>query len=239
MLLALDIGNSSIKWARFLDGRRIDGGRLALDADTAVLPEAERVVAVAVNPAALPHLRAAFPRLELAGEDFHHGVRVAYDPPEACGLDRVFSVLGALHRRPDAEAVLTLDMGTCLVGTVGVRGRGVLGGAILPGFDLMARALAEGTALLPLVGWSRRWDVIGRSTEASIRSGLWAALIGAARELIRGCRAEVPEPLEIVAVGSGAGALAAELPEIDALHPFATLWGVYLAARDARSSQSR
>ncbi len=238
MLLALDIGNSSIKWARFLDGRRVDGGRLSPEGDLAALPPAGRVAAVAVNPGTLSRVRAALPSLEVAGEHFDHGLRVHYDPPGACGLDRVFTVLGALHRRGSAAGVLTLDLGTCLVATVGVRGRGVLGGAILPGFDLMARSLADGTALLPLVAWSERGPAVGRNTEASIRSGIWAALAGAARELVRGCRAEVPEPLEIVAVGSGAGALAAAVPEIEALHPFATLWGVYLAASAARSSQS-
>ncbi len=237
MLLALDIGNSSIKWARFLSGRRVDGGRLPLDGDFGRLPQAARAAAVAVNPAALARLRRALPRLRVAGEDFQHGMFVDYRPPEACGLDRVLAVLGAMHRHPEAEAVLTLDLGTCLVGTVGVRGRGLLGGAILPGFELMARALAEGTALLPHVGWSARGPTLGRTTVESIHAGIWAALAGGARELIRGCRAEIPEPLHVVAVGSGAGALALAVPEIDSLHPFATLWGVYLAAEDGRSSQ--
>ena len=37
-------------------------------------------------------------------------------------------------------------------------------------------------------------------------------------------------PLRVVAAGTGAGALARSVAEIDLVHPFATLWGVYLSA---------
>jgi hypothetical protein len=37
---------------------------------------------------------------------------------------------------------------------------------------------------------------------------------------------------DVVAAGTGATALAAALPEIGAVHPDATLWGVYVAATE-------
>jgi type III pantothenate kinase len=142
-------------------------------------------------------------------------------------------VVGALARRPEAPGVLVLDAGTCLTATVGIRGRGVLGGAIVPGPDLMARALAEGTAVLPRVRPGPAPAAMGRTTEDSIRAGIDAAVTGAARELIRRCRAECDVRLDVVAAGTGAGALAAAVAEIDAIHPFATLWGVYVAVAAA------
>lgn len=229
-MLAFDIGNGSVKYARFAQGRRLDGGRLALDADFAGLG-AGPAAAVSVNPPVLERLRAARPGLGVVGENLAPGIEVvAYDPPEDCGLDRVLGVVGVLHKRPDAHAVLVLDSGTCLTATLGVRGEGVLGGAIAPGVDLMARALAEGTASLPRVtpGEPARW--VGRSTGSSIRTGVWLAFVGGAREIVRRFREETGLALEVVAVGSGGGALAKALPEVDAVVPFATLWGVYLAA---------
>ncbi len=229
MILCLDVGNTSIKYGRFRDGRRLDGGRLALEESLAGLPEADEAAAVSVRPEALARVRAHLPKLRVLGEELPMPLAVHYDPPEACGADRVAGVFGALAREEGAEAVLLLDAGTCLTATVAVRGVGVLGGAILPGIALMARALNEGTARLPLVAIEAPRHFLGRTTEESIRSGLHCAQVGAARELIARMRKECPRPARVVAAGSGAGALAAALPEIDAVHLHATLWGVYLA----------
>ena len=182
-------------------------------------------------PERLALVRKVFPHLGVVGETIPVPVEVHYDPPSDCGLDRVMAVVGAMHRLTNADGVLVLEAGTCLTATVGHRERGVLGGAILPGYDLMLSSLADGTAALPrLEPVLPEGDAIGRSTQASIRSGCWSAQVGAARELIARFRAECDFELRVVAAGTGAGALARAVHEIDLVHPFATLWGVYLAA---------
>jgi type III pantothenate kinase len=183
-----------------------------------------------VNPPVLARARDALPALRVVGEEIALPLPVLYEPPGDLGRDRVMAAVGALDRRPDAPGVLVLDAGTCLVATVAVRGLGVLGGAILPGPDLMARALADGTAVLPRVPVEAAPPAIGRSTADSIRAGIDAAIAGAVRELIDRCRAETHVDLDVVAAGTGGGALAARVPGIDAVHPFATLWGVYRSA---------
>jgi len=193
------------------------------------MPHADVVAAVSVNPPALAALRRA-KKLLVVGEDLPLPLPVEYDPPEACGLDRVLGAAGALHLVPGAPGILLLDAGTCLTATVAIRGRGVIGGAILPGPELMARSLSEGTAALPLVDPAPRERGIGRSTEASIRAGIQAAVAGAARELIRRAREAAPVPLAIVAAGTGAGGLREAVEEIDLVHEDAVLWGVFLAA---------
>lgn len=232
-LLALDVGNGSLKYGLFADGRCVSRGRLPLDADPSRLPAADLAAAVSVNPPVLERLRRARPLLVL-GETLPAPLPVEYDPPAACGLDRVAGAFGALHLVPGATGILLLDAGTCLTVTVAVRGRGVLGGAILPGPELMARALAQGTAALPLVDLAPREEGIGRSTASSIRVGIDAAVAGAARELTRRCRAAAPVPLATVAAGTGAERLKALVPEIEHVHADAALWGVYLAARAGR-----
>ena len=88
LILALDIGNGSIKLARFEQGRRLDARRLPLDAT----PEAaETIVAVSVNPPVLARLREALPAMSVVGEDLEPGIDVSYD---SCGLDRVMGVVG-------------------------------------------------------------------------------------------------------------------------------------------------
>jgi pantothenate kinase type III len=98
----------------------------------------------------------------------------------------------------------------------------------------MARALAEGTAGLPLVDPGPREDAIGRSTAGSIRAGIQSAIAGAARELIRRSRAAAPVPLATVAAGTGAERMRALVPEIEHVHAEATLWGLLRAVVAAR-----
>ncbi|MGH7161851.1 MAG: type III pantothenate kinase [Planctomycetota bacterium] len=237
MILAFDIGNGSIKLARFADGRREGGLRLPLDADLAPYAAEEVVAAVSVNPAALARAKAALPRLRVVGQGVPYPLPVLYDPPGSLGADRVMGVVGALHQLPDAPAVAVLDVGTCLTVTVGLRGQGVLGGAILPGAALMGRALRRGTAALPDVAVVFPDRAVGRSTEESIRSGIGFGLVGAARELLRRTLEECPAGTRVVAAGTGADALAGHLSGIDAVHPFATLWGVYVAVTSASRRQ--
>ncbi|MHC4938817.1 MAG: type III pantothenate kinase [Planctomycetota bacterium] len=216
-MIALDIGNGSVKWGRFDGNRLVEHGRLPLDADPAQLPAD---AAVSVNPPVAQRWKAAHPALQLLGTDRPLPLPVRY--PD-CGDDRVCAVAGALR---DVEAALVLDAGTCLVATVGTRSDGVLGGAILPGPQLMARALADGTAALPLVDPVPPETAVGDSTPASIRAGIDAAVIGAARELITRIRAEMAFPVAVFATGTGGEALAGRLPEIASFKAFLPLWGV-------------
>jgi len=186
------------------------------------------MAAVSVNPPVLERLRKELSGLRVVGEDFGFPIDVAYP---SCGPDRVMGVWGALHLRPEAEGVILLDAGTCLTVTLGLRGKGVVGGAIAPGVDLMARALADGTKTLPRVDpleASAPPGPLGASVEDSIRAGVHAAFLGAAKELVGTIRKQAPHELDVVATGTGARALEAIA---DAVLPHATLWGVYLASR--------
>ncbi len=215
----------------------MDGGWLPVGSRLDSLPATRVAAAVSVNDAELERLRARLPRLRVVGEDLPLQVPVRYSPPEDLGRDRVMSVVGALHRCPEAQGVLVVDLGTCMTFTLGLRGEGVLGGAILPGPDLQSRALAQWTARLPLVEPARHDSqtqpprALGSSTVESIRSGLWYGAVGAARELIARLSAESPVRPRVVAVGGGGGLLSAALPEVEAVHVFATLWGVYCTAQ--------
>jgi len=240
-LIALDIGNGSIKWGRFEDGRRVDGGRLQLEAEPPDWTADVRLAAVSVNPAVDARWKAARPRLERIGVELPLPLAVRYKPPSDCGADRVAAAAGALLRLPEFDTVLVLDAGTCLVATLATREGGVLGGAILPGWDLMARALADGTAALPLVDRAlvapaEPEAAVGSSTVESIRVGIDAAILGASRALIERVGSEIGPGAAVVATGTGGGAIAARVAEIHAYHPFLTLWGVCAAV--AGSSRS-
>jgi type III pantothenate kinase len=70
--------------------------------------------------------------------------------------------------------------------------------------------------------------VIGRSTVASIQSGLYFGYAGMVEGLIARIRAELPEPARVVATGGLAETLASEIPSIEAVDPVLTLKGLRL-----------
>jgi type III pantothenate kinase len=77
------------------------------------------------------------------------GVVNGYDHPTRLGVDRWVALIGARHRilgRGDNRPILVVMVGTAVtVDALDAEGR-FLGGLILPGFGLMLRALEMGTA---------------------------------------------------------------------------------------------
>ena len=104
---------------------------------------------------------------------------------------------------------------------------------ILPGFRLTAKALADGTDLLPLVDHDPAADpppVVGKSTVAAIRSGLFWGQVGAVRELTHRIAAELASPPQLFVAGGDAERLAAFLPQARVV-PELVLAGIALCAR--------
>ena len=91
--------------------------------------------------------------------------------PDSFGADRIALCAMSQHLYPE-EAVIAIDIGTAI--TVDVLGstQHYLGGLIMPGLDLMAKALHEHTARLPLVALDRPETLLGSSTVDGIRNGI-------------------------------------------------------------------
>jgi len=114
------------------------------------------------------------------------GLALDVREPARVGRDRLYAARGALEQaRPDNAGLIVVDAGTALtVDAVDPRGDGrFLGGAIAPGPALLARALAEHTARLPLVEPTPRAPALGQDTESAVQAGLVVGFRGAAREL--------------------------------------------------------
>ena len=94
-----------------------------------------------------------------------------YDTPCTLGTDRIACAVGAHSLFPDRN-VLAIQAGTCLVADVVTANAEYLGGSIAPGVRMRFAALAQGTAHLPLVQPQPDSEVIGKSTETSILSGV-------------------------------------------------------------------
>jgi type III pantothenate kinase len=164
-------------------------------------------------------------------------LRVAVARPDMVGVDRLLDAVAANRLRdPDRPAVV-VDVGTAIT-VDAVSADGVfLGGAILSGIGMSARALHEFTDLLPLIDVDELTappPAVGRDTEAAMRSGLFWGTVGAIRELVaRAVDGAVVQP-KIFLTG-GAGPVVADLLGRDARHvPHLTLSGIALTARNVR-----
>jgi type III pantothenate kinase len=159
MMLLVDLGNSRVKWAAWRDGRlgeqhaaayagwSVEDWQRTLFAE----PGVEKVVAARVGggPDAAALDAAARnvtgrPVKFVATTAEAGGVRNAYPEPGLLGVDRWLAVIGAYHRVGGACCVADVGTAATLDG-VDADGRH-LGGFIVPGPDLMMRALWRGTA---------------------------------------------------------------------------------------------
>ncbi len=148
------------------------------------------------------------------------GLPIDVDFPENVGIDRLLNAVSANVLRGERQPAIIIDSGTATTVDYVSPAGAFCGGAILPGFDLCARALHEYTALLPLVPMSRIIQrdglpaELGRNTDAAITSGLYWGHVGAVKELMR-------RLMHVAAPGEGASSAAASASEL----PFLVLTG--------------
>jgi type III pantothenate kinase len=234
MLLAIDIGNTRLKWAQYPVLRPgsapvaqgavfIEHVETLAETEWAGLAAPTQVLGCCVAGDAVRHR--VEEQLELwdvapswvVSSASEAGVSNGYDHPLRLGSDRWVALIGARHRllaRGDAHRPLLVVMiGTAVtVDAVDAHGR-FLGGLILPGHGIMLRALEGGTAGLRVP--TGEVALFPTNTSDALTSGGTYAITGAIermqRHIVRHCGAE-----PCVILTGGAGWKVA--PFIDLLH---------------------
>jgi type III pantothenate kinase len=160
---------------------------------------------------------------------------VAVAEPAKVGIDRLLNAVAANTLRPGDMPVVIADIGSAVtVDWIDQKGL-FKGGAIFPGLGLMAKALNDYTALLPLVeGWRSLPQLPGTSTRQAIEVGLTWAVVGGVMSLADQmiARAGGRQALRLLTGGDSAlleGALNESGPGWRHL-PMLTLEGLRLAA---------
>jgi len=164
---------------------------------------------------------------------------IGVERPERVGLDRLAAAVGANHvRRPNRPAIV-VDIGTAITVDALDAGGAFLGGAILPGPGLAARALHEHTDQLPLIDAGPGGDAIppiGTSTEAAMQSGLFYGALGGVRELIRHMTTALGGRPQVLLSGGYARLLAPRLGRNMRYVPHLVLAGIALCAAHPRTA---
>ena len=245
-LLIVEIGNSHVAVATVIRGkvhnhRRFEPGDLAGIGEFAGaawegMPEAyERCVAVGsvVRPT-LANVRTLLAErlqtpIRVVGEELHRPMSLAVEKPEQVGIDRICA----------AAAAYDVLQHPCVVASFGtaitidcVNSEGVfMGGAILPGLGLQAKALHDGTDALPAVTIEPTGAVFGATTEQAIRNGILYGVVGGLREIVERYATELGTWPQLIATGGAAEIVKGECDFIDNVVPDLCVRGIALAHR--------
>ena len=243
-LVLMDIGNSSVSVATWSDRARSGADHIATDPFDPVvellenkwrqLPRApsRAVVVASVCPPALACLRAGckargISPLLVVGEDLDPPIGADLPEPEKVGKDRLCAAAAAFAQVKSVCVVA--DFGTALTIDL-VADNGVfLGGTILPGISLCARALHEHTALLPLVEVGSPTETLGKDTASAIRNGIFAMMVGALREITERYATQIGKWPPLILTGGDAPAIAGACDFADGVLPDLCLDGLVIA----------
>ena len=150
--------------------------------------------------------------------------------PDMVGVDRLLDGLAANRLRTPGRPAVVVDVGLAITVDLLDADGAFLGGAILPGIAMSARALHEFTDLLPQIDMAELAEpppALGTATVAAMRSGLFWGAVGAVRQLVEQLTGN--SDAEVFLTG-GAGPVVAQLMGTAARYvPHLTLAGIALA----------
>ncbi len=251
MLLAIEAGNTNIKFA-LIDGVTIKARwRIATDprqtADEYAVwlyqllaiegyqrNQVDAVIISTVVPRALHNLTTLaqkYFKVEpyVAGKgSVGWGIALKVDEPQSVGADRAANAIAAQSLIEGEKIVISFGTATTL-DHVSADGA-YCGGIIAPGINLSLDALVGATAMLPRIGITVPTDksVIGRTTEKQMLIGIYWGYVSMIEGLISRMRAEIDQPVTVVATGGLASLFQQNSHLFDKIEPDLTLRGLAL-----------
>lgn len=208
MNLAIDIGNTHIKYGWFDEGglQDIYTGEDALPAILARRTVKNAIISkTGANTVIEEHLKNSGVNTLLLSPDLKLPLKILYKTPQTLGADRVAGSVAANFSYPDSN-VLKIDFGTCITYDFVTAGAEYLGGAIAPGMMMRFKSLHNYTAKLPLIDPMQftAFDLMGTDTASSIASGV----VNGIKEEVTGIIKEYDARfgnLKVVATGGDSG----------------------------------
>jgi type III pantothenate kinase len=258
MLLAFDVGNTTIAIGLFRGRKLVKSWKVKTDSDKtgdeygAILLFLMQVAGLSAGKVSGAIISSVVPPLtpvveemcrsyfgtsaSVVGPGLKTGMPILYENPLEVGADRISAAIAAFEKY--GGPVVVVDFGTATTfDAVSAKGE-YLGGAIAPGIQIAAEALYLKTARLPRIEIRKPKRAIGRTTVSSMQSGLYFGYIGLVTKTIEEIRKELGKAARVIATGGFGNQVAAELPMIEAYEPDLVLEGlrlIYERNRDARA----
>lgn len=164
-------------------------------------------------------------------------IQVNVDEPHRVGIDRLLNVFAAAARVKPGQPAIVVDAGSAVTVNLLDESGAFAGGTIFPGLRLMALALHEHTAQLPLVPTDGPLPdgPPGKNTQAAIRLGILHAAAGGIDALIRATSTRCATSPRLFLTGGDMSPQLAGLLETrkmfqSEIRPALTLEGIHRAA---------
>jgi type III pantothenate kinase len=246
MLLAFDVGNTTIAVGLFRGRKLVKSWKIKTDNDktadeyAAVLLDLIGIAGLAAGKVTGAIISSVVPPLtsviedvcrtyfattaSVVGPGLKTGMPILYENPLEVGADRITASVAAFEKY--GGPLIVLDFGTATTfDAVSAKGE-YLGGAIAPGIRISAEALYLKTARLPRIEIRKPKRAIGRTTVSSMQSGLYFGYIGLVTKTIEEIRKELGKDARVIATGGFGGQIASELTQIEAYEPDLVLEGL-------------
>ena len=222
LILAIDIGNTNIKFGLFsgeemMGTRRVSTERRCtadeygiiikelLSGSDKSIGDVSGVVMSSVVPALNYTMEHAceflFGKKPLVvNHKTDAGIVIDYDSPAGLGADRIVGMASAYHYY--GGPLITVDFGTATTFNLIDKDGRFFGGAICPGIKTGAESLANKTAKLPHIELNKPESIVGKDTRGCMQSGIIYGYAGLVKYMVDGFR-QVPGMGEAKVVATG------------------------------------
>jgi type III pantothenate kinase len=260
MLLAIDAGNTNVVFA-ILEGQDIRARwRIATEARRTADEYAvwlhqllalegidrnaiDAVIIATVVPRALHNLEVLASKYFgveplIAGRPpAEFGIGIDLPEPDVVGADRIVNAIAAHKLHPGD--LIVIDFGTATTFDVIDYTGTYKGGVIAPGINLSLDALVAAAAMLPRIAIEApaTLQVIGRSTEEAMHSGIYWGYVAMLEGMVARIRNEIGRKTSVVATGGLATLFDKHTDIFDAIEPDLTVQGLALLYERTLSSR--
>lgn len=221
MILAVDIGNSSIVVGGFQEQKLLFQARIRTDTTKtsdeycidlmSILDvyrqhreEIQGSIIASVVPQVTNALKSAIKKVTgkeclIVGPGLKSGLEMKIENPALAGADLVVGAVAALreHKPP----MIVVDMGTATSLTVLDENGALVGGSICPGVQVSLDALTQHTALLPGLQLDQPKHAIGRNTIECMRSGVMLGAASMIDGLVERMEQELGSSAQVILTG--------------------------------------
>lgn len=259
MLLAIDAGNTRVKWGLFdAHGKmQLNGACFHAELDKTLLPSCENVIISNVAGDAIAQqlkskllANASIKWVQSSTRAFN--INNGYDDPATLGTDRWAAIVGAWQQHQ--TSCIVVNAGTCVtVDTIKANAQGAtfIGGMILPGLYLMQQQLHDHTAQLSdyrdEISQQRYNAFLGSNTRDAIQIGAISAITGAIKLACDALKAKTQQPPLIMLSGGDASVIASyyqqtintdKIPTAISILDNLVLLGLFSLYNDAQSNKT-
>ncbi|HCY45332.1 MAG TPA: type III pantothenate kinase [Flavobacteriales bacterium] len=150
---------------------------------------------------------------------------MAYQTPGTLGLDRIANMSAAAVLFPGISS-LVIDIGTCITYDVLSGGAVYCGGAITPGWRMRLKSMNDYSARLPSFEMLDFKTFPGKSTEDSLKSGVFYGILGEIHQFINETEQSFGE-VKVLITGGDAFHFVGGIKKTIFANPKLTLKGLY------------